>query len=257
MIRSLIILLLIVGCEEPTVAPEPDVYGCTDATACNFNADANIFDNTCWYTIEGCDCNDSEGSVADSCGVCDIDTANDCTQDECDVWGGDGVLDECGVCDGDENSGDDYCQTDLDFIQELVDMMVNSNGYIPQGCLLDEFPFLNPACGFSIGWENGRISSLPCRDCGLSAIPTNIGSLTNLKYIDFSNNELTSIPESIGNLSNLEWLDLQTNQLTTLPESICNLPDDCYIMLSNNQLCEEYRFDCIDSVGQQSPSNCP
>ena len=41
----------------------------------------------------------------DSCGVCDIDTANDCTQDECGIYGGDGVLDECGVCDGDENKG--------------------------------------------------------------------------------------------------------------------------------------------------------
>ena len=39
MIRRLIILLLIVGCEEPE-----DVYGCTDDTACNFNADANIFE---------------------------------------------------------------------------------------------------------------------------------------------------------------------------------------------------------------------
>ena len=43
MIRRLIILLLIVGCEE-VIEPEPDVYGCTDANACNFNADANIFD---------------------------------------------------------------------------------------------------------------------------------------------------------------------------------------------------------------------
>ena len=54
MIRRLIILLLIVGCEDDTVAPKPDVYGCTDADACNFNGDANIFDNSCWYTIEGC-----------------------------------------------------------------------------------------------------------------------------------------------------------------------------------------------------------
>jgi hypothetical protein len=27
------------------------------------------------------------------------------TQDECGIYGGDGVLDECGVCDGDENKG--------------------------------------------------------------------------------------------------------------------------------------------------------
>ena len=46
MIRRLIILLLIVGCD---LLEEEDVYGCTDNTACNFNSDANIFDNSCWY----------------------------------------------------------------------------------------------------------------------------------------------------------------------------------------------------------------
>ena len=47
--KLLIILLLIVGC-----ATEPeDVYGCTDATACNFNADANI-SSGCEYIIDDC-----------------------------------------------------------------------------------------------------------------------------------------------------------------------------------------------------------
>ena len=45
LIKSLFILLLIVGC---TTEPK-DVYGCTDADACNFNDDANIFDNSCAY----------------------------------------------------------------------------------------------------------------------------------------------------------------------------------------------------------------
>ena len=62
----LITKILLFSC---TTEPE-DVYGCTDATACNFNADANINNNSCLYT--------------DECGVC----------------GGDGVLDECGVCNG-------------------------------------------------------------------------------------------------------------------------------------------------------------
>ena len=38
MTKLLFILLLLFGC-SPT-EPE-DVYGCTDATACNFNADAS------------------------------------------------------------------------------------------------------------------------------------------------------------------------------------------------------------------------
>ena len=47
MIRRLIILLLIVGCD---VLQEENVYGCTDTTSTNFDADANIFDNSCEYS---------------------------------------------------------------------------------------------------------------------------------------------------------------------------------------------------------------
>ena len=62
--RWLIILLvlLIVGCD----VIDPDVYGCTDTTACNFNADANIFDNSCEYpesTLKKCDGSCSNGYV--------------------------------------------------------------------------------------------------------------------------------------------------------------------------------------------------
>ena len=49
MIRRLIILLLIVGCGTE---PE-DVYGCTVEDACNFNADATIFDDSCITPIAG------------------------------------------------------------------------------------------------------------------------------------------------------------------------------------------------------------
>ena len=66
--KLLIILLLIVGCD---VLQEEDVYGCTDANASNFDSNANIFDNSCEYsvisdftdfeTIQGMDAN---GSIA-------------------------------------------------------------------------------------------------------------------------------------------------------------------------------------------------
>ena len=58
--KKLLILLLIVGC---STEPE-DVRGCTDATACNFNADANIFDNSCDY------------QDSDNDGICD--SIDDC-----------------------------------------------------------------------------------------------------------------------------------------------------------------------------------
>ena len=43
--RRLIILLLIVGCDNSTESKK--VYGCTDSTACNFNATATSFDDSC------------------------------------------------------------------------------------------------------------------------------------------------------------------------------------------------------------------
>ena len=72
MIRRLIILLLIVGCEEPSQ------HGCLDGQATNYDATASIDNNTCTYI--------------DSCGVIDIDITNDCVQDCAGVWGGDAVL---------------------------------------------------------------------------------------------------------------------------------------------------------------------
>ena len=86
--KLLLIALLIVGCEEAVVAP--DVRGCTDATAYNFNVNANIFDNSCTYI--------------DSCGVADMDRTNDCIQDCEGVWGGDAVVDNCEICDNDSTN---------------------------------------------------------------------------------------------------------------------------------------------------------
>jgi hypothetical protein len=43
--KLLLIALLIVGCD----ILDPDVRGCTDINATNFDADANIFDNSCKY----------------------------------------------------------------------------------------------------------------------------------------------------------------------------------------------------------------
>ena len=74
----LIVLLLFIGCDDDPVSPEP-VYGCTVPSACNFNPNATIFDDSCYY-IEDWE---------DECGVCDLELSNDCVQDECDIWGGD------------------------------------------------------------------------------------------------------------------------------------------------------------------------
>ena len=46
----LITTILLFSC---TTEPEPEVYGCTDSNACNFNVEANIMDNSCYY-LEDC-----------------------------------------------------------------------------------------------------------------------------------------------------------------------------------------------------------
>ena len=46
-LRLLFIALLVgFACEDKE---QEKVYGCTDSTACNFNSDATIFDNSCYY----------------------------------------------------------------------------------------------------------------------------------------------------------------------------------------------------------------
>ena len=64
------------------VCDEFEVAGCTDATACNYDADATDDDGSC--------------AQLDECGVCGGDGIAD---GACDCEGN--VLDECGVCGGD------------------------------------------------------------------------------------------------------------------------------------------------------------
>ena len=78
--KRLIILLLIVGCEEPAQ------HGCLDGQAANYDATASIDNNTCTYI--------------DSCGVIDIDLTNDCVQDCVGEWGGTVTIDCAGGCGG-------------------------------------------------------------------------------------------------------------------------------------------------------------
>ena len=94
------------------------IGGCTDSTACNYDADAVLdYDGgSCIGIAEGaCDC---DGNILDECGVCGGDGiaegACDCDGnilDECGVCGGSGIadgacdcsgnaLDACGVCGG-------------------------------------------------------------------------------------------------------------------------------------------------------------
>jgi hypothetical protein len=69
-----------------------------------------------------------------------------------------------------------------------------------------------------------------------SSIPTEIGLLTKLTFLDLRSNGLIgSIPSSIGNLSKLTFLELYSNDLNgTIPTSIGYLSQLTYLNLYNN-----------------------
>ena len=57
----LIVLLLFIGCDNDSpTSPEP-VYGCTISSACNFNSNATIFDDSCIYGVLNI-CNECDDS---------------------------------------------------------------------------------------------------------------------------------------------------------------------------------------------------
>jgi len=95
------------------------------------------------------------------------------------------------------------------------------------------------------------------------SVPSEIGNLTNLESLNLFNNQLTgSIPPEIGNLTNLDRFLLSVNQLTgKIPESICDLninwSSSSYFKISNNQLCPPYPSCVEDYVGNQDTSDCP
>jgi len=240
-----ILCLFVLSCEKK------DVYGCTDNTACNFNPNANIFNNSCIYLKDKiilgyCNCNNEV-----------YDCSNEC--------GGSAILDDCGICNGiNEKDCKGSCNENVELwgecynIEETWDLDL-SGRWGDSGGLIGEIP---P--------EIGNLTNL--RELNLTSnqltgeIPPEIGNLTNLEYLSLWDNQLSGeIPSEIGNLINLRKLYLSRNQLTgEIPEEICNnykkntFNHNDFVSLGHNQLCPPYP-DCIfqDAIDSQDTSNCP
>jgi Leucine-rich repeat (LRR) protein len=70
----------------------------------------------------------------------------------------------------------------------------------------------------------------------LTALPPEIGNLTQLQTLNLYNNQLRALPPEIVNLTQLQTLDLSTNMLESVPPEIVNLTQLQTLDLSSNML---------------------
>ena len=234
----LIILLLLIGC-SPTEY-EMSIDGCIDSSACNFNPDATIDDDSCIYLVDKI-----------SFGYCSCDNE---FEDECGNCGGTGVdEDQDGICDDTDNCISDECGNcqgqDIEWVElwnECYNIEQDTTVYRYHGLIG------NPLTG-EIPLEIGELVNLTYIHLGgnelsgvipsiidnlnelrllylwgnnfSGSIPIEIGNLTNLTDLVLSDNNLSGqIPSEIGNLINLDYLDLSYNQLSgEIPQEVCDL----------------------------------
>ena len=166
-----------------------EVEGCTNANACNFNADATVEDNSCIDTDCGGGCNENV-ELWDVCYNIEETTSLDLSYS--------GFTGEI--------------PSEIGQLTDLEHLKLNGNqltGEIPSeiGQLTDlEYLYLN---------DNQLTGE----------IPPEIGNLTNLNYWFVYQNQLTGeIPSEIGNLINIAILWLGYNELSgDIPIEVCNL----------------------------------
>ena len=223
MIRRLIILLLIVGCEETGLTTNSLTSGTTvtdtlyishdttiyvyDTLIVNFDTTITIYDTVIvldTLIINNKDCAGVEGGTAqyDNCGVCDTDLTNDCVPDCAGVWGGtstkdcngvcngDAVLDNCGICDY-ELSNDCLLDCSGTWGGDMVD--ANNDG------LCDE-------------WVNLIVSDIDGNTYETIQIGTQLWMKENLKTTQYQNGEVI-----LSELNDEDWVNLEFGAFAIYP----------------------------------------
>ncbi|CAN8298304.1 unnamed protein product [Cochlearia groenlandica] len=90
----------------------------------------------------------------------------------------------------------------------------------------------------NIGFELVNLEKLLIHLNKIRSLPTSIGEMRSLRYLDAHFNELNGLPNSFGMLTNLEYLNLSSNfsDLQDLPASFGDLISLQELDLSNNQI---------------------
>ncbi len=81
-----------------------------------------------------------------------------------------------------------------------------------------------------------KVCELSLGSQGHRALPQGIAALTELQYVDATNNKLETLPPEIKSWGKLKRLDLRLNKLRTLPEQIKNLRKIELLQLEQNEL---------------------
>ena len=142
------------------------------------------------------------------------------------IAGGDAVVDECGVCGGNGYNQDSIYCSDLNVIQDIID--------------------LNESLSFitSQRWSaDGRLTLLNLNDNQISHIPPSIASLTELNHLWLGNNQISEdIFQYITTLTKLTTLYLHNNSINgEIPDTFCNIYENLnYFYIGNNKLCPPY-----------------
>jgi internalin A len=81
-----------------------------------------------------------------------------------------------------------------------------------------------------------QLQQLDVSDNQLSALPEALDQLTQLRLLNVSINQLGALPESLGQLTQLQQLDVGGNRLSALPESLGQLTQLQQLDVSHNQI---------------------